>query len=140
MPSKYQRFVANREQYEILVSMALGNVGIPTQLHAAVIQRAYPQRSTDTLAELSMRGLAAEPMDLMTFAERNNLRTMDGQPMFTQQDVDRLADELLAKRQFTPSTKAAIKARVSIEMRLERAAQAVADHIARSADCGNSDE
>lgn len=137
MPDKFRKYVCSREQYETLVCMSMGNVGIPPHLHAAVIQRAYPQRSIDTLAELSMRGFAAEPIDLMLFAERNNLRTMDGQPMFTQNDVDKLAAELLAKRQFTPSTKAAIKARVSIEMRLERAAQAVAEHIAREADCGD---
>lgn len=139
MPSKFSKYVANRAQYEVLVCMAMGNVGIPPHLHSAILQRAYPQRMADTLAELSMRGFAAEPMDLLRFAEKNNLRTMDGQPMFTAQDVDRIAADMLAKRQFNQSTKSAIKSRVNIEMRLERAAQAVADHIEREANCGDND-
>lgn len=137
MHDKLAKYVASRADYTTLVKMTLGNVGFPEHLHDEIIRRGYPQDSVNTLAELGMRGFAAEPCDLMRFAEQHGLRSFNGQPAFSQADVDKLAAELLAKRQFTASTKKAIRNKVTMRMRLNNAARAVAEEIERRAACGD---
>lgn len=120
------QFVLDREQYEHLVALCLGNMGCPDELHQGIIKRAYPQNAEATLAELHWRGYDVTIQEVLAFAHDadNEVQSYCGFPLFTQANVDKLARMLLSHFRLNDVAKTRRRDGVT-------AAEAVAESVAK---------
>lgn len=94
-----------RKQFLALFKAILRENEVDEDLIAIAIERAYPMATCEVPPELFIRGLVASEWDLKKFMsdESNGVRLIGRTRVWSQANVDYLAEELEAAGKFAPS-------------------------------------